>query len=211
LIITGAPAASLLALALVVQPPAANAFASPGGQFVATTIGVSVGNMEAQRHAALFEKACEAGTPASAATVAQVSSRVDRLMHAYFALDAKSDDYAIRRVFAMSMDSRSWTGVDGPVAIDQLGPHLQPPSSPPVVSTVVVGGDGLSARALWTVASADPAAPPTRYAVEITSESGHMFDYARGLRILHMTVTRTLDAPASPSAFCHLKASPATH
>ena len=210
-VLNSARAAALLALALILQPTGAGAYVTPSQQFVATTIGVTVGNMEAQRQAAMQEAACQAGTPAPASTVAAVTLRVERLMHAYFSLGAKSDDFALGRVFAMSMDGVSWTGPDGPVAIDQLGASLKPPQTPPVLTTVVVGGDGMSARALWTVASADPATPPTRYQVEITTESGHLFDYARGLRVLHMTVSRTADAPAPPTPFCHLKANPPAH
>ncbi len=211
-IMTGARAAPLLALALIVQPTVADAYVSPGGQFVATSIGVAIGNMEAQRQAAMAEAACQAGKPALEATVTQVSSRVERLMHAYFALSPKSDDYQMGRVFAMSMDGVSWAGPAGPVAIGQLGATLTPPATPPTLTTVVVGGDGISARALWTVASANPAEAPTRYAAEITTESGHIFDYARGLRILHMTESRSADVPASPAAFCHLKpAAPTAH
>lgn len=196
----GVGAAVLLALC---APNPAAAYVSAGGQFVATTIGVTVGNIVAAQAAAQREAACMAGTPAPADEIAAETARVDRVMAAYAALTPKAGEHAIGRVFAVNTTGAQWRDAGGVVAFEQVAGHLVPLSGPPVLTTLVVGGDGQSARGLWTATPADPAAAPLVIAADFTLE-GHMFDYARGVRVLHMAVLPAAQAPAAPTPFCHL-------
>jgi hypothetical protein len=190
-------------LALLWTNSAAAGGVSPGGQFVATSIGVAVGNITAQQVAAQREAACMAGTPASATEIANETSRVGRVMAAYFALTPKAGEHAIGRVFAADTTGVRWRDAAGPASLDHLAEHLIAFSEPPVMTALVVGGDGLSARGLWTATSADVAKTQLVIAADFTVE-GHMFDYARGVRVLHMAVLPASQAPAPPTPFCHL-------
>lgn len=202
LIVRGVIAAVGVALCAA-GPAGAHGGVSPGGQFVATTIGVTVGNLAAQQAAAQREAACMAGTPASPDEIAAETSRVGRVMAAYFALTPKASDHAIGRVFALNTNGAQWRDAGGPAPFEQLAGHLVPLAGTPVMSALVVGGDGLSARGLWTATPADPAAAPLVIAADFTTE-GHMFDYARGVRVLRMAVLPAAQAPAPPTPFCHL-------
>ena len=196
----GVGAAVLLALCTA---GSAAAYVSAGSQFVATTIGVTVGNMVAAQAAAQREAACMAGTPAAPNEIAAETSRIGRVMAAYFALTPKSGDHAIGRVFAINTNGVQWRDASGAAPFEQLAGRLVPLSGAPIMTTLVVGGDGASARGLWTATPADPAAAPLVIAADFTTEA-HIFDYARGVRVLHMAVLPAARAPAAPTPFCHL-------
>ncbi|MFI4975110.1 MAG: hypothetical protein ACHP84_11275 [Caulobacterales bacterium] len=167
-------------------------------------IGVIAGQIAAQEEAAREEAACRAGMPATPKAVVAVTARMDRVMSAYFALTAKSDARALAKVFAMKSQNLRWKDDSGSVPVDQLGERLAAPAAAPVRTSVAVGGDAASGRELWTVTPAGANAAPVVYAVDFTTEDGHMFDYALGIRILHIALMPASEAPPAPGAFCHL-------
>jgi hypothetical protein len=167
-------------------------------------IGQMIGNMQVARKAAEAEEACRAGQPASPDNVAKVTDRMNRVMSAYFDLNAQSDARSLSRVFAMKNDKVQWKDDKGPTPIDQLGDRLRPPAATPTLTAVVVGGDALSGRELWTVPASNSDAAGKVYAVDFITELGHAFDYALGIRILRLSISPASEAPAAPGAFCHL-------
>ena len=196
------PRAAAFALSALAVVTAANPVRAQAN-YTAMAIGNAVGQMAAQEQAAREEAACRAGVPASPNVTAKMTARMQRVMDAYFALNAKSGAYALGRVFAMKTDGVTWKDETGSVALDQLGDRLTPPATAPVLTDSVVGGDGGSGRAIWRPADTATATGSRIYAVDFTSE-GHMFDYAVGVRILHMSVLPASAAPRAPGAFCHL-------
>lgn len=167
-------------------------------------IGVVVGQMAAQEHAAALEAACKAGAPASERAVTVLTARMDRAMAAYFALTPKSVEHAIMRIFSVKAPGVHWMNAAELTPVAQLGEHLNPPPATPVRLSAVVGGDARSGRGLWSVVPA--AGAPLVYAVDFVSEPHGWTDPTDGLRIVHMSVSPASAAPAQPGAFCHLDA-----
>lgn len=190
---------TLAALSLA-SPVAAQA------NFTAMTIGQVVGGMAAQEEAARQEAACRAGQPAAPKAVAAMTDRAQRVMTAYWALKSTAKAPNFGRVFAMDSENLRWQDDHGITPVSQLGDQLNPPSTPPTLTVAVVAGDALAVRAQWTSQPSTATAEPTVYSADFTTDDGHMFDYARGVRILHMSVMPASKAPPAPGAFCHLDA-----
>lgn len=165
-------------------------------------IGQIAGEAVGREMRALEDQACRNGAPASAQASRIARSAADRLLADYFALHSGSSSRDLWNVFDRRAD-RAWADTNGFLPVTSLGTRLDEPTPVLGRAVFVVGGDGESARGVWTV---------TRYGRTTgyyTAVFVHLrSDWSAGSwRIQQFTVWPGDMRPAEPGAYCHLEPS----
>jgi hypothetical protein len=160
-------------------------------------IGQIAGEMAAEEQQAALERACLAGAPADPDDVAKANKRIEKAMDAYFELTSSSTPRQIRRVFTSDKDDIRWKDTSGEVPLDQLGARLDLPTPQRTLEALVVGGDDMTAQAIWSVSPVE-GSDIAYYGGDFVNEG-----WLGGWKLWHLQVFRAAAKPDVPHAFCH--------
>ena len=148
--------------------------------------------------AAAKEQACLNGQPAPAVDVSRAGIAANELLGAYFALDGRSNERAVYRVFSRDGEA-TWTDASGAVAVTQLGERLDTPAPTLSLYHFVVGGDAMTARGVWSASGS--AGMDAWYAIDFIASPNFWSGYT--WRVWRMTVFPADRQPEAPGAYCH--------
>ena len=187
----------IAAAAMLILPcagPAAAQF-DPG-----TTAMLAV--MAASQGAA--EQACLEGRPLDPDRAADIDRRSQKRLDEYFAAIAASDASEVARLFIDHGRRASWTGPDGPLALKEIkDPYALARGTAPLVrKAFIAGGDGETARGVWSLTLHKPGDPTQTQTVEYAAD----FELGAfgGYWLLHMHVFAGDGSAPLPTAYCHL-------
>ena len=141
---------------------------------------------------------CRHAIPLDPESAEASTERVQKAMAAYLALTPNATQRDLYAVFVVDDPGTPWQDGDQKVKLDELAKHLSPPTQPPKLTTIVMGGDNQTSRTIW---SGQDAAGPIFYAVDFTN--GTSMSRAH---ILDMAISHGSVSPETPPAYCHMSA-----
>jgi hypothetical protein len=185
--------------ALLLTAPAEADFASNISAALPDTLGQMAGNMAAGR--VDFEKLCLAGEPLPEVYRASAVKEAQSLMAAYFKA-AASKKSRLGSQLRDKDEGAHWIGPQGEADLDKLSdPYLSDPThSTPELKEIVVAGNLLTVRAVWSFTIAKPGDPAARQKIEYGIDILH--SYWRAYKIWHIHVYLEPDTAPVPAAYC---------
>jgi hypothetical protein len=192
-------------LAGALAAPAGADFASNMSAALPDTIGQTVGNMTANRTD--FEKNCLAGQPTPEPYQSYAIDEAKQLLADYLKA-ATSRKSSLGSQLRDKDEGAHWIGPQGESDLDKLSdPYLANPThSAPELKQIVVAGNLLTVRAIWSFTIAKPDDPTARQKIEYGIDILHT--YWRAYKIWHIHVDVEPDSAPIPAPYC--KFDPAT-